>query len=194
MTPVFAYTHISIATADGTLGPNEAPKVHATFARTPTTLSSLTNSWRSSTWRSGQPDSSRSQRCRAPGGMFVFDKLVGFGRETPTSESTSLLVRKLLADGFSPVTGNPIDDFNGAAPVPGWKLLCSTGDLRITDGDGNLVYEGFAPDEREWISAIANEHRCLFIGGDGIELDTYPMAGLAAAVWAGRAAGGRYQC
>lgn len=109
----------------------------------------------------------------------------------PLSDKTSLFTAKLLEDGFEPVLGNPIENFNGGDPVRGWKLKCSTSDLVIQDSDGSTVYDGTVPDEMPaWVDALATQRRFLLIAGDGIELDTDPMKGLAAAVWEGRVAAG----
>ncbi len=89
--------------------------------------------------------------------------------------------------------GNPFVDVQGGPEVAGWLIRCLRGTVTITDGDGQEAYRGdidTAPEWMAWVSILRKEKRCLFIGGDGIELDTDPMMGLAAAVWAGRVAAG----
>jgi len=115
---------------------------------------------------------------------------MALGADSPWGDRTSLLAEALLADGFEPVLGNPIEEFDGGSLVPEWLLIYDDA-VRITSRTGAVVYEGQEPVEvTDWVDALREQRRCLLIAGEGIELDTDPMLGLAAAVYAGRVVAG----
>jgi hypothetical protein len=110
--------------------------------------------------------------------------------DRPGGDTTNLLLERLLEAGFDLVLGDPLAELQGGSLLPGWLIRQARGEVTITDPEGRPLYEGMTdPDDvdmERWLAVASEEGRCLLIAGDRMELQVDPIAGLDAAVEAGR--------